>query len=496
MQTRTARSIGRLLVTVAVATLAGCGGGGSGGGGSSPPAPTLSAISVTPAGVHLTTGRQRQLTATGLYSDAGLHDVTSFVTWSTSDAARVAVSAGGLTTGGATPGAASITASLGLVSGNTVVTLDPPLVGSVSVPRTGATSCYDGVGNSVSCAGSGQDGALQKGVAWPSPRFVDNADGTVTDALTGLQWLKNADCKGSSYPVYDVGGTPYGYVDWDDALGFVASVNTGVASACAAGHSDWRLPNVNELHTLLGATPNATGLPQPGVFTNVAQFHEYWTSTYRWTISVSGTVASYAPSRFAWVWPVRTDPAVPAPPAAVPRTGLALCYSPAGTGTIPCAGTGQDADLARGVAWPEPRFVDRGDGSIEDHLTGLVWLANANCFGAVDWLPALSAANGLASGACGLSDGSLPGDWRLPNRKELHSLVDYSQTLPMIPAGSPFNSVAAANYHSSTTCAPGLLTSGEVTVHMGNGYETCSYKQTMNGNVPQPAYVWPVRGGP
>jgi hypothetical protein len=32
------------------------------------------------------------------------------------------------------------------------------------------------------------------GVAWPNPRFTDNSDGTVTDNLTGLIWLKNANC--------------------------------------------------------------------------------------------------------------------------------------------------------------------------------------------------------------------------------------------------------------------------------------------------------------
>ncbi len=40
----------------------------------------------------------------------------------------------------------------------------------------------------------GEDGVLAKGVAWPSPRFTDNGDGTVTDNLTDLIWLRNADC--------------------------------------------------------------------------------------------------------------------------------------------------------------------------------------------------------------------------------------------------------------------------------------------------------------
>ena len=51
------------------------------------------------------------------------------------------------------------------------------------VPKTGQTTSY----------GTREDGALQKGVAWPTPRFTDNNNGTVTDKLTGLIWMKNAD---------------------------------------------------------------------------------------------------------------------------------------------------------------------------------------------------------------------------------------------------------------------------------------------------------------
>ena len=64
--------------------------------------------------------------------------------------------------------------------------------GSVKLPKTGQTNCYDTSGNVISCSGTGQDGELQKGVAWPSLRFTDNGDQTVTDKLTGLMWAKDA----------------------------------------------------------------------------------------------------------------------------------------------------------------------------------------------------------------------------------------------------------------------------------------------------------------
>ena len=42
----------------------------------------------------------------------------------------------------------------------------------------------------------GDDGDLEKGITWPNPRFTDNGVGTVTDNLTGLIWLKDANCFG------------------------------------------------------------------------------------------------------------------------------------------------------------------------------------------------------------------------------------------------------------------------------------------------------------
>ena len=64
---------------------------------------------------------------------------------------------------------------------------------TVNLPKTGQTTCRE-AGNIIDCAGTGQDGEIQAGVEWPFPRFTDNGDGTVTDNLTGLMWLKDAGC--------------------------------------------------------------------------------------------------------------------------------------------------------------------------------------------------------------------------------------------------------------------------------------------------------------
>ena len=130
---------------------------------------------------------------------------------------------------------------------------------------------------------------------------------------------------------------------------------------------------------------------------------------------------------------------------------------------MPCLGTGQDGDLRPGVPWPTPRFSDNGNGTITDNLTGLVWLKNANCYGTVSWSQALASANALASGNCSLVDSSVSGDWRLPNRRELLSLIDYEYTVSALSdtagtgkwsQGDPFNNVQTnPGYWSSTTNA-------------------------------------------
>lgn len=176
----------------------------------------------------------------------------------------------------------------------------------------------------------------------------------------------------------------------------------------------------------------------------------------------------------------------PALRAPVEKTGQQGCWSALGTVLIPCAGTGQDGDVKAGVEWPVPRFTDEGDGTVTDHLTGLIWLRMADCFGVQLWTSALSSANGLDDGQCGLSDGSAPGDWRLPNVKELLSLVDYGQLSGALPAGHPFTGVQGSFYWSSTSQVPN--TWGAWVVSMSDGKSEGSTKTLGND-------VWPVRGG-
>jgi hypothetical protein len=173
------------------------------------------------------------------------------------------------------------------------------------------------------------------------------------------------------------------------------------------------------------------------------------------------------------------------------RSGDKLANLPK-TGQKTSHARGDDASLGIGVAWPETRFTNNQDGTITDNLTGLIWLRDAGCLGTRNWSAALVAANTLANGACGLSDGSTAGQWRLPNINELESLIDIGQSAPALSAGHPFTSVSAT-YWSSTTYTAGPFSAMAIRFTDGrwiNGSDGAgdNYKEALNG-------VWAVKSG-
>lgn len=133
-------------------------------------------------------------------------------------------------------------------------------VGNAVLAATGQTRCYDAVGRVIACAGSGQDGEQRVGRAWPVPRF-GNIDGdVVVDKLTGLRWRRGADLTG-------------GLVTWTEALKAVAELNRGSGKAAGC----WRLPNINELESLVDCNTHGPALPEEHLFEDVRA--GYWSST-------------------------------------------------------------------------------------------------------------------------------------------------------------------------------------------------------------------------
>jgi hypothetical protein len=111
---------------------------------------------------------------------------------------------------------------------------------------------------------------------------------------------------------------------------------------------------------------------------------------------------------------------------------------------------GDDGNLQKGVDWPTSRFTDNGDGTVTDNLTGLIWLKNANKFDLNTWAQALDVCSGLKDDGTHLTDGSEAGAWRLPNIKELLSLIDYGNHRPALPSNHPFDDVQRSRYWTST----------------------------------------------
>lgn len=350
---------------------------------------------------------------------------------------------------------------------------------TIQLLRTGQTTCYNSFNNVIPCAGSGQDGEIQAGVAWPNPRFVVNGDQTVTDALSGLSWTQDASLVSAS---------------WQVGLDYIRDLNT----SNYLGHNDWRLPNINELTSLvnIGQSNPAAWLNLQG-FSNVIPLY-YWSSSSSvdsatgnvWSVDMSdGYVSSRVRANGQYVWPVRGG----LPGAVIlPRTGQSACYDASGN-QIDCVGTGQDGELQTGAVWPIPRFVDNGDQTVTDSLSGLVWPMDANAQGPVTCSPAAGTktwSNALGFVACLNANAYLgKSDWRLPNINELGSLIHKGQeeTAAWLNGQGFSNIQAGGTYWSSSSYTATALYAWFVYLD-GEGYTGFTNKTV-------PKYVWPVRGG-
>jgi hypothetical protein len=176
------------------------------------------------------------------------------------------------------------------------------------------------------------------------------------------------------------------------------------------------------------------------------------------------------------------------PRAPVLATGQAKSYA-----------VGDDGDWMPGASLPATvRFVDLLDGTVKDNLTGLIWLKDANCAATLGgvaktttltWANALTWSNNLVGDntVCSLNDGSTAGQWRLPNRKELMSLVDLSKFSPALPSGHPFGtSVQSSYYWSGSTVFSDTASAWNVVMY--DGYVISNVKTGIG-------FVWPVRAG-
>jgi hypothetical protein len=161
------------------------------------------------------------------------------------------------------------------------------------------------------------------------------------------------------------------------------------------------------------------------------------------------------------------------------QTGQQSCHDADGR-EIPCGGSGQDAEFRRGLAWPSPRFEPQGE-LVCDRLTGLIWTRDAGPGELpMSWREAFEFVAGLnQEKRYGFAD------WRLPNRRELRSLVSHQTRRPALPKDHPFINVVPGWYWTSTTAAIGPAHAW---------YVNLDGARMFYGGKDQSFLAWPVRG--
>ncbi|HUS71893.1 MAG TPA: DUF1566 domain-containing protein [Sedimentisphaerales bacterium] len=252
---------------------------------------------------------------------------------------------------------------------------------------TGQSECYNNKGL-IACprpgeAFYGQDAQYQ-GI---QPAYRDNRDGTVTDLNTGLIWQKTPD--------FD------NLVTWYDAVDYADDLEL-------AGYNDWRLPTIKELYSITDFGGNQH-TKTPYLNTKYFDFEypnpstglrfidaQYWSNNFYAGRTMNGDLSAFG-FNFA-------DGRIKSYPANVTRGPLARRY-------VRCVRGNPD--------YGKNKFLDNGNGTITDSATGLMWQKKDNGT-AMNWRQALSYAEKL--------DYTGHDDWRLPNAKELQSIVDYTRS--------------------------------------------------------------------
>ena len=276
---------------------------------------------------------------------------------------------------------------------------DPPYAGDMTYPivDTGQEIYYNNSSEisapSTGEAFYGQDAQYSEN----QPSYTDNGDGTVTDNVTGLMWQKSPDRNGD------------GVIDYDDKLLFDEAVDSA-ASFNLAGYNDWRLPTIKEQYSLImyyGAEPNPNATSQGSAVPYIdTDFFDFGYGD----LSVERIIdAQYATSTIYVSTTMGGN-----------RTMFGVNFADGRIKGYPAARKKYYVMYVRGnTDYGINEYVNNGDGTITDNATGLMWMQNDNGEGVL-WEEALNLAEGFEY--AGYTD------WRLPNAKELQSIVDYTRS--------------------------------------------------------------------
>lgn len=272
-----------------------------------------------------------------------------------------------------------------------------------NLPDTGQNSCYNERGTAITCPDEGtttygQD-AQYSGNAMS---YTNNGDGTVTDNVTGIVWQKSPDVNGD------------GSIDANDKLSYSAAISY-CNNLDLAGENDWQLPHITQLYSLIHFegkdASNYTGTDtsglEPFIDTDYFDFEYGDTSAGDRIIDVQ-----YASSTLYVSTTMGGN-----------ETMFGVNFGDGRIKGYPTFNKTYYLLCARNLGnYGQANYTDNGDGTITEQTSGLMWAQNDSGTGmtweeALAWAEQQNAANYLGYN-----------DWRLPNAKELQSLVDYTRS--------------------------------------------------------------------
>jgi len=313
---------------------------------------------------------------------------------------------------------------------------------------TGQAICY---GNNNAIASPepskpfyGQDAQYQGN----QPSYQDNGDDTVTDLNTGLMWQQ----------------------DPDDKMSYTEAT-AGASSFNLAGYDDWRLPTIKELYSLI--LFSGTDPPADGVVTNAVPFidTDYFSFEYGDTSAGERIIDAQYWSSTQYVSTTMGDN----------LTVFGVNFADGRIKGYPRdigAGGQPNTQFARYVRGNTDYGVndlkDNGNGTITDNATGLMW-SETDSGGGMNWEDALTWVQQMnEDNYLGYSD------WRLPNAKELQSIVDYTRSLattnsaaidPIFQVTSIIDERGGTNYpfYWTGTTHASTITGGDAAVYIAFG---------------------------
>ena len=271
--------------------------------------------------------------------------------------------------------------------------------GLYDIVDTNQTTCYNSSTGAAlaSCIGTGHDGAYTRN----PPSYTDGGDGTVLDNVTGLRWTQSTDTDG------------IGTVDIDDKM--TQSEAVTYCSNLTTGDYTWRLPDIKEAYSLImftGEDPSSySGTDTSGLVTFVDETYfdrvfgdaangeriidgQFATTTIYLSTTMGGNNTMFGVNF--------VDGRIKGYPT-VNKDFYVRCVT---------------GNTSYGVN----SFTDNGDGTILDAATGLMWQQDDSV--STNWDDAVSTCEGTVMGGM---TGTLSA-WRLPNVKELQSIVDYTRS--------------------------------------------------------------------